>query len=48
MELAVQVRCADEERFCARVVLVCVDLKTGRSVAWPDDMRPCGEDRGEA
>ena len=40
MEFAIRVRCGAEPRFQARVVLVCMDLKTSRSVAWPAEMRP--------
>jgi 4-hydroxybenzoyl-CoA thioesterase len=40
VEFAIEVRCGDETRFHARVVLVCMDLAAGRSLPWPDDMRP--------
>ncbi len=40
VDMAVQVECGDEVRFRATVVLVCMDLKQGRSVEWPADMRP--------
>lgn len=39
LEIMVDVRCDDAPRFKARVVLVCIDLASGRSVAWPADMR---------
>lgn len=39
-EISVQVECGGELRFRATVVLVCMDLKGGRSVEWPADMRP--------
>lgn len=39
-ELAIEVRCSDELRFRSTVVLVCMDLKTGHSFPWPDDIRP--------
>ena len=40
MELAVTVVCGEETRFEVSATLVCMDLAAGRSVAWPDDMRP--------
>lgn len=40
VEFAIEVRCGEETRFHARTVLVCMDLKAGRSIPWPDDMRP--------
>ena len=36
----VEVRCGDELRFSARLVLVCMDLVSGQSTPWPLDMRP--------
>nr|WP_047165518.1 thioesterase family protein [Sphingomonas sp. Y57] len=39
-ELSVEVRCAQEVRLRGRVTLVCMDLDEGRSLPWPDDMRP--------
>lgn len=39
-ELSVVVRCEAEVRFKVHVVLVCMDLASGRSLPWPDDMRP--------
>ena len=36
----VEVRCQNQLRFKAKVVLVCMDLDSGRSLAWPGDMRP--------
>lgn len=39
-EIAVDVRCGVELRLHVRVVLVCMDLATERSVPWPVDMRP--------
>lgn len=39
-EIEVGVDCAGEQRFAATIVLVCIDLETGRSIPWPDDMRP--------
>jgi 4-hydroxybenzoyl-CoA thioesterase len=36
----VVVTCGDELRFSARVVLVCVQLDSGRSIPWPADIRP--------
>ncbi|AMK23225.1 acyl-CoA thioesterase [Sphingobium sp. TKS] len=39
-DVAVEVRCGAETRLRIAVVLVCMDLKTGRPVAWPADMRP--------
>jgi len=39
-DLAVEVRCGAETRIRVRLVLVCMDLKTGRPEAWPTDMRP--------
>lgn len=40
VDIVVDVRCGSEVRVQIRVVLVCMDLETGRPVAWPDDMRP--------
>ncbi|MBB4613361.1 acyl-CoA thioesterase [Novosphingobium taihuense] len=40
MELVAEVLCGDERRLEATATLVCMDLEAGRSVAWPDDMRP--------
>lgn len=39
-EMSVQVECGGELRFRATVVLVCMNLKEGRSAEWPADMRP--------
>jgi len=39
-DVSVSVRCGDELRLRARVVLVCMALATGRSQSWPEDMRP--------
>lgn len=39
VEFAIEVRCGEQTRFTAKVVLVCMDLKAGRSAAWPDDIR---------
>lgn len=39
-EMSVKVECAGELRFRSTVVLVCMDLKKGRSAEWPADMRP--------
>ena len=36
----VHVSCAGELRFAARIVLVCVQLASGKSLQWPTDMRP--------
>jgi 4-hydroxybenzoyl-CoA thioesterase len=38
--LRIEVRCADELRFTAELVLVCMDLDAARSCPWPDDLRP--------
>jgi 4-hydroxybenzoyl-CoA thioesterase len=38
--ISVDVRCGDEQRLRVSLVLVCIDLKTGRPIAWPEDMRP--------
>ncbi|MEH3047637.1 acyl-CoA thioesterase [Sphingomonas adhaesiva] len=40
MEVAVEVRCGDQTRLRIAVVLVCMELATGRSTAWPADMQP--------
>lgn len=40
VKLSIDVACEDEMRFRASVVLVCVDLTSGKSVPWPADMRP--------
>lgn len=37
--LSVEVRCSDEVRLKLRSVLVCIDLNTGRSISWPEDIR---------
>lgn len=39
VSLSIDVRCDDEVRFRVRSVLVCIDLDTGRSIPWPDDIR---------
>lgn len=39
-EIEVRVDCAGEQRFAATIVLVCIDLETGRPIPWPEDMRP--------
>lgn len=39
-DVSVEVICGDQLRLRVRVVLVCMDLKTGRPLAWPEDMRP--------
>ena len=39
-DVSVDVYCAAELRLHARLVLVCVDMGTGRALAWPEDMRP--------
>lgn len=39
-EIEVDVACAGEPRFAARVVLVCMDLDAAKSTPWPEDMRP--------
>lgn len=38
--LNVAVTCGGAPRLSIRVVLVCMDLVAGKSVPWPDDMRP--------
>ncbi|MGF7147640.1 4-hydroxybenzoyl-CoA thioesterase [Sphingomonas zeicaulis] len=38
--LNVAVTCAGAPRLSLRVVLVCMDLVAGKSMPWPDDMRP--------
>ncbi len=40
VDIAVDIRCGAELRLQIRVVLVCMDLATGRAIGWPDDMRP--------
>lgn len=40
LKLAVQVRCKDISRFRATLMLVCLNLDSGKSVPWPEDMRP--------
>jgi 4-hydroxybenzoyl-CoA thioesterase len=40
MEISVEMRCAGEARVRVAAVLVCMDLTTGRPLAWPDDLRP--------
>jgi 4-hydroxybenzoyl-CoA thioesterase len=39
-DLVVEIRCQDQLRFRVRSVLVCIDLKSGRSCPWPEDMKP--------
>lgn len=43
LKLAVEVRCGAEVRFTANVLLVCMDLTEGKSLPWPDDMRPVAD-----
>ncbi|WP_300033103.1 thioesterase family protein [uncultured Roseobacter sp.] len=38
--LMVEAHCGDELRMTATPVLVSVDMKTGRPVPWPEEMRP--------
>ncbi|PZU06388.1 thioesterase family protein [Sphingomonas sp.] len=38
-DLRIDVMCADEHRLQISVVLVCMNLNTGRPVEWPADMR---------
>lgn len=38
--IGVEVRCGADVRLRIEVVLVCMDLKSGRPVVWPEDMRP--------
>jgi 4-hydroxybenzoyl-CoA thioesterase len=38
--LVVEFACAGELRLRSSIVLVCIDLDTGRPRPWPDDMRP--------
>ncbi|MDF8331924.1 acyl-CoA thioesterase [Novosphingobium cyanobacteriorum] len=40
VDLLADVFCGDERRLEATATLVCMDLEAGRSVAWPDDMKP--------
>lgn len=40
MDLVAEVVCGGEKRLVASATLVCMNLEAGRSVAWPDDMRP--------
>ena len=42
LKLAITMRCGTEVRFTADALLVCMDLNTGKSLPWPDDMRPFG------
>jgi 4-hydroxybenzoyl-CoA thioesterase len=47
--IEVRVSCAGELRFQAKVVIVCMDTRAGRSTPWPTDMRPhSSADRCEA
>lgn len=39
LHLAVEVRCDEEVRLRAAVVIVCMAMATGRSQPWPDDVR---------
>lgn len=45
LEISVDVRSGGTPRFTVRAVIVCTDLDSGRSVAWPADMRPVAADR---
>jgi 4-hydroxybenzoyl-CoA thioesterase len=40
LKLSIEVRCTGEVRLRGNVTLVCMDLDEGRSLPWPDDMRP--------
>jgi 4-hydroxybenzoyl-CoA thioesterase len=39
-DLSVEIRAGGEVRVRISLVLVCMDLETGRSAEWPSDMRP--------
>ena len=39
-ELRIEVVCEAQPRLAADVVLVCMDLRSGRAAPWPTDMRP--------
>ena len=41
--LTVTVSSHGEHRLTIRLTIVCMDLPTGRSLAWPDDVRPIVE-----
>ena len=41
----VEVRCGDQLRWQGRLILVCIDLRTGEPVAWPEDARPPANDK---
>jgi 4-hydroxybenzoyl-CoA thioesterase len=40
VELAVEIKSGDEVRFRVRQVLVCLDLEFGKSLPWPEAVRP--------
>ena len=40
MDMTVVAMCADSKRMEAKATLVCMDLTSGKSAPWPDDMRP--------
>lgn len=44
-DIAVTVRCDAEVRLRIRIILVCMTLKTGSAIGWPDDMRPVEQAR---
>lgn len=39
-DLRVEIRAGEQVRARMTVILVCMDLGSGRSIPWPDDMRP--------
>ena len=39
-QFAIRLRCANEQRFAGSLTIVCIDLTTGKSVEWPEDLRP--------
>jgi len=39
LELAMEITCGAEVRFRTYAILVCMDLASGRSLPWPDDLR---------
>lgn len=40
VDLAVEIKSGDQVRFRVKQVLVCMDLESGKSLPWPEDVRP--------
>ncbi len=40
VDLAIEIKSGDQVRFRVKQVLVCMDLESGKSLPWPEDVRP--------